>query len=467
LMGAYQSMDWQTLVRRSSGELVNRVLWWTQSYAHGTLAASIRFVTDLLVLLCIGALLAYADPVALAMVLGVLGALFAAVHLSVRPAQLRAESEVLDGYERVTSSASQALGALREVRVLGHEAWFRADVHGAALRQAQAASDRAALYQIPRYAIEAAMVVVIIGIAVLRFVTEGSAAASIPILAMFAAAAMRLMPTSTSLLSGLNSLRATRFVLADLARELNAVAGIAPDATESSAPVTVPVEPLRDVRVEDVSFRYAESENPVFEHLSLAIRAGEAVGLSGPSGAGKSTLADLILGFLEPQAGRVLVNGIDIKSNLRAWLDRAAYIPQAPYLLDDSIERNIVFGAPGAETDRARLERAIDLARLRHVIDRLPEGSAARVGERGARLSGGERQRLALARALYQGREFLILDESTSALDAETERDVLEAVRTLHGTITLLLIAHSERALAACDRIVRLNAIGPRLAYAQ
>lgn len=467
LMGAYQSMDWQTLVARSSGELVNRVLWWTQSYASGTLAASIRFVTDALVFVCVGILLAYADAVALAMVLGVLGALFLGVHLIVRPGLVRAESELLESYERVASGTSQALGALREVRVLGHEGWFRADVHGAALRQAEAASARAALGQIPRYAIEAAMFVVVIGIALLRFLFEGSSAASIPLLAMFAAAAVRLMPTSTSLLSGFNSLRATRFVLADLARELHAIPGyVASRAVTTDRPVTS-VEPFRELRLEDVSFKYAAAENPVFENLSLNIQAGETVGLSGPSGAGKSTLADLVLGFLEPQAGHVLVNGDDIRKDLRAWLDRAAYIPQVPYVLDDTIERNIVFGAPGAGTDRERLARAIDLARLGEVVERLPEGVRSRVGERGGLLSGGERQRLALARALYQRREFLILDESTSALDAETEREVLEAVRTLHGKITLLIIAHSDRTLAACDRIMRLDRTVPRLAYAR
>ena len=126
LMGAYQSMDWQTLVKRSSGELVNRALWWTESYASGTLTASICLVTDALVFVCLGALLAYADPVAVVLVLGILGLLFFVIHAGVRPGQARAEKELLESYAQVTNGVSQALGALREVRVLGHEDWFRA-----------------------------------------------------------------------------------------------------------------------------------------------------------------------------------------------------------------------------------------------------------------------------------------------------------------------------------------------------
>ena len=122
LMGAYQAMDWQTLVGRSSGELVNRTLWWTQSYASGTLSASIRLATDLLVFVCIGALLAWADALAVLLVLGVLGVLFLVIHAVVRPGQARAERNLLESYEQVSGGVTQALGALREVRVLGHEA---------------------------------------------------------------------------------------------------------------------------------------------------------------------------------------------------------------------------------------------------------------------------------------------------------------------------------------------------------
>ena len=160
--------------------------------------------------------------------------------------------------------------------------------------------------------------------------------------------------------------------------------------------------------------------------------------------------------FRSPQSGQVLVNGRNIHESLRDWLRHAAYIPQAPYLLDDTVRRNIVFGTPEDRIDEARVNDVVDRVQLREVIDRLALGLDSCVGERGATLSGGQRQRLALARALYQGRQFLILDEATSALDEETERDVLASVRLLHGQTTMLIIAHSERTLAVCDRIERL-----------
>ena len=460
LMGAYQATDWQTLAARSSNELVSRALWWTEAYSSGTLGASMRLVTDALIFVALGALLALADPASVAIVGVVLGAVFLGVHYGVRRRRAALEARLLQAYERTANNVAQALGGLREIRVLGHEAWFRAEVREASGRQAEAAAQQAALGMVPRYAVEAALLTVLVAVAGLRFALEGSAAEAIPLLAMFAAASVRLMPASTSLMANLNTLRATRFVLGEIAdelRELGAGAAAGPAQLEP-APGQMLVQPFRELRLERVSFAYRGASRPVFTDFSLSIRVGEAVGITGPSGAGKSTLADLILGFLEPSAGRVLVNGEDVRRDLRGWLDRAAYIPQAPYLLDDTLLRNIVFGTPAERIDRARVERAIDDAQLREVVDALPAGLHAEVGERGVRLSGGQRQRLAIARALYQGREFLVLDEATSALDAETERDVLRAVRVLHGRTTLLVIAHSERTLAVCDRIERLPA---------
>jgi len=361
LMGAYQAMDWQTLAHRNSNELVSRALWWTEAYASGTLGASLRLATDGLVFLALGALLALADPPSVAIVLAVLGIVFLAVHYGVRRRRAELEARLLEAYERTASGVAQALGALREIRVLGHEAWFRAEVRTASGRQAEAAAQQAALGMLPRYAVEAAMLTVLVGVAGLRLALEGSAAEAIPLLAMFAAAGVRLMPASTSLMQSLNTLRATRFVLGELADELRELGTSAVPERAALEPARgpEPMQPFRELRLERVSFAYRGTSRPVFTELSLSIRAGEAVGLAGPSGAGKSTAADLILGFLEPSAGRVLVNGDDIRRDLRAWLARAAYIPQAPYLLDDTLLRNIVFGTPEERIERARVERRL------------------------------------------------------------------------------------------------------------
>ena len=460
LIGAYQVMDWQVFVGRSAAGVVAQTHGHTAAYSSSTLAASIWVVTNSIIFLLLVALLAAYDLEAVLLAIACLGVYAAVVHRPLQRAQIAAQRDALAHYRRTLVTVSQALGAMREVRVLGHESYFRAEVRESARLLAETGAQQSALAQVPRLAIEAVMILVIVLVAGIRFAAEGTAESAVTTLAVFAAAAMRLVPAATGILSSLSSMRSTRFVLRDLAMELKNL-----DANNAGLPARPRTQARDDdgapgtfgeLRLERVTFTYRGATRPALEDYGLIVRAGEAVGLMGKSGAGKSTVADIILGLLVPQSGQVLVNGRNIHESLRDWLRHAAYIPQAPYLLDDTVRRNIVFGTPEDRIDEARVNDVVDRVQLREVIDRLALRLDSCVGERGATLSGGQRQRLALARALYQGRQFLILDEATSALDEETERDVLASVRLLHGQTTMLIIAHSERTLAVCDRIERL-----------
>lgn len=177
----------------------------------------------------------------------------------------------------------------------------------------------------------------------------------------------------------------------------------------------------------------------------------------GQSGAGKTTLVDVILGLLTPQQGDIKVDGISIYGNLRSWQNLIGYIPQSIFLIDDTIEKNIAFGVPENEIDQQRLDKAIQAAQLSEVIENLPNGLKTRVGERGVMLSGGQRQRVGIARALYHEREILVLDEATSALDNETEQLVTEAIKSLSGVKTTIIIAHRLTTVEHCDRIYMLE----------
>ena len=209
------------------------------------------------------------------------------------------------------------------------------------------------------------------------------------------------------------------------------------------------------VRLEAVGFGY-EAGRRVLDGVSLEVRPGEMVALVGATGAGKSTLASLVPRFVDPWAGRVLVNGVDVRrlklSSLRAEI---ALVLQEPFLLPLSVAENIAYGRP--EAGRAQIEAAAKAANAHGFIERLPQGYDTVIGERGVTLSGGERQRLSIARALLKDAPILILDEPTSALDAATERSVMEALERLLTGRTTLLIAHRMSTVRRADRIVVLD----------
>jgi ABC-type multidrug transport system fused ATPase/permease subunit len=216
----------------------------------------------------------------------------------------------------------------------------------------------------------------------------------------------------------------------------------------------------REIRLDSVAFQYSGAEKPVIEDFTLDIPKNSSVAFVGPTGCGKTTLADLVTGLLKPTSGKVLVDGADIAGNLRSWRRKIGYVPQFIFLLDDTVRANVAFGVPESEFDDARVVECLKLAQIYDFVSELSNGIEHVVGENGIQLSGGQRQRIGIARALYNDPEVLILDEATSALDNETEQAFIDALRTLKGKLTMIMIAHRMTTVENCDDVVRLDGAG-------
>jgi ABC-type multidrug transport system fused ATPase/permease subunit len=214
---------------------------------------------------------------------------------------------------------------------------------------------------------------------------------------------------------------------------------------------------MKKIQLHHVVYRYPSRPEDAISDVSLVINKGESVAFVGKSGAGKTTLVDIILGLLTPDQGDITVDDQSIYSNIRAWQNLIGYIPQSIFLTDQTIEKNIAFGIDVNDIDPTRLEEAIRAAQLTEVIANLPKGVKTKVGERGIQLSGGQRQRVGIARAIYHGREILVLDEATAALDSETESLVTESIKSLSGTKTILIIAHRLSTIEHCDRVYLMD----------
>jgi ATP-binding cassette subfamily B protein len=222
----------------------------------------------------------------------------------------------------------------------------------------------------------------------------------------------------------------------------------------------VPPLPLRSqIRFDEVSFAYPSRGGAAVDRLSFDIRCGQRVALIGKTGSGKSTLADLLMGLLEPTEGRITIDGVPLtRENRRNWQRSIAHVPQAIFLADASIARNIGLGAAEEAIDLERVIEAATKAQLHQFVAGLPEGYETFVGERGIRLSGGQRQRLGIARAIYKQAPVLVLDEATSALDDATEAAVMQALDQLGSEgRTIILIAHRLSTVARADQVVRLE----------
>jgi ABC-type multidrug transport system fused ATPase/permease subunit len=210
------------------------------------------------------------------------------------------------------------------------------------------------------------------------------------------------------------------------------------------------------IKFEGVTFNYTDQEMPALQDFSLEITSGSTVAIVGASGAGKSTLLDLLLGFREPQRGRVTIDSIPMNNlNLVAWRSRIGVVSQDPYIFDETIRFNILYGSPAAPD--GEVEKSAELAYAQDFIRALPQGYETIVGERGVRLSGGQRQRLVLARALIRNPDLLILDEATNALDIITEHAFQQALSRFAGHRTIITVAHRLATIERADNIIVLD----------
>ena len=346
----------------------------------------------------------------------------------------------------------QGLGSVKDIKILGREDDFLELFRRHNLGYTFSVRRQYFTQQLPRLWLE---LLAVMGLASVIFVMMARGVpleSLLPTIGLFGAAAFRLIPSVTRSMVALQATRFGRPVVELLYGEL----------IEHKAPPPVPWTgkmAFEDaIRIENLTFSYEGAERPALHNISLEIPHGLCVGFVGGSGAGKSSLIDLILGVLTPTSGRVTVDGLDIAANLRGWQQHVGYVPQAIFLTDDTLRRNIAFGLPDAQIDEAAIQRAVHGAQLDAFVSSQVDGLETIVGERGIRLSGGQRQRIGIARALYHNPDVLVLDEATSALDTQTENGVMEVIRAMQGTKTILIVAHRLSTVANCDLLVKLEA---------
>lgn len=447
LVAGYLRAPYEFHLHRSSSELIRNSHQAVNQVINEVFLPIVRMSAETLIVIGLVIMMIAIAPIAAALAVLVVGGVSLLLLLAVQPRHKRLGQIAHQTNKETLSILQQALHGIRDIKILARERWFTHSFGKSRLRMARAFYLRSTLAEIPRTSIELSLVGFILGFFALTVATNENPEEALSVLGLFAYVGLRLQPSIQRIVNGLNSLKYASAPLNDLAADLEIIEFATHDEIEP-----LPFE--HEIVLQDVGFVYERAADNAVRGVDLTIRRGEQIGICGPTGGGKTTLVDLISGLLEPTSGSISVDGDTLNGHVRRWQRNLGVVPQVVFLMDDTLRRNIALGVSDRDIDEDAVQEAVDLAQLREFVDSLPNGLDTSVGERGIRISGGQRQRIAIARALYRRPDVLIFDEGTSALDNTTEAALMEAIETLRGQHTIILVAHRLSTVKDSDRIV-------------
>ena len=419
----------------------------------------LTLVSEAIVFICLAVVLLLADYKMTIFVTVLLLITLWIIKKILKPILKKAGQDNQDYYSGLFKWISQTVTGIKEVKVGNSEKYFINEYMKCGEGYVNAVQKYSLYTNVPRLFIETVCVIGMIAYLLILILTGQDASDMMSIIAAFGLAVVRLMPCANRINNQINNIAYFEPAFMGVADNLKQEIDSKIIEIEAFEPAKEKL-PVRDkISLENISYKYPNTEKYIFDNADLEISVGRSVGIVGTSGAGKSTIVDVLLGLLEIEKGSIKADGVNVleKENYRRWLKNVGYIPQTIFMLDDSIKNNICFGIAEDEIDEERLWKVAADAQLDTFIRSLPDGMDTQIGERGVRISGGQRQRIGIARALYGDPEVLILDEATSALDGDTEAAIMESINMLHGQKTLVIIAHRLQTIEKCDEVYRVE----------
>ena len=347
-------------------------------------------------------------------------------------------------------NVQQGIGGIKEIKLLGREAFFLNNFQKSTNTLAEANIKNAIIAGTPRLLIEF-FAVCSVSLIIFLFLLLGKSLVEIlPTLGLFLVAAYKMIPSFNKLLLMMNRIKfSTDMVnqIIQLANEFNL-----DKISLQNNEITKKIIFDKEIVLKGINFKYPNRENLTLENLNLIIKKNSFIGISGESGSGKSTLIDIIMAIMHPTNGNIEVNGLSIYDSAKEWQKQIGYVSQNIYLLPDTIKNNIGFGIPEDQIDDNLINEVVKKTSLKNFVESLEFGVDTFIGEGGALISGGQKQRIGIARALYNKPKLLIFDEATNALDLNTEKNILNEIYFLKNEFTLIFITHKKSSIEYCDQ---------------
>ena len=417
----------------------------------GIIGVIANLVSDISLLVILSAGMIFVDPEIAVSTFVVFGLIAFLIYKLINQKVLKMGEENARLSIESNEKTVEVLSSYRELFVRNRRSYYSTQISEMRFKLAGISAGLSFIPYVSKYIIETTMVISALVISGIQFHTQ-DAVHAVATLSVFLAAGTRIVPALLRVQQGAISIKSSIGAAAPTLDLLDSLGNIKVSEDTNSAPTFEHVNFTPDLVLQNVAFRYPNSEINAIEKVNLAIKPGSFIAIVGPSGAGKTTLVDLMLGVLKPDSGEVLVSGLPPEKAISTWPGAISYVPQNVSVANGTIASNVAMGyefVPAYSQEVIRALRESGLADLATA-----KGLHSSVGENGSRLSGGQRQRLGIARSLFTNPSLLVLDEATSALDAETEKLVSDWIKTLKGKVTVVTVAHRLSTVRTADLVV-------------
>lgn len=455
MMRVFLRKPYEYYLNVSSGEIMRMIRVDTEM-AYCVLYVVLDVFSQSLVGIALLVTVAIIDPFMTLAAMFTMGVISFLIICVIKPRMSEAGKSLKENTSKENQWVLQAISGIKEIKIAKKEAYFEAQYDTYTEKVTMSKRKDIVYKEIPRMILEMGSICTMLFIVGAMIWSGRDIRTLIPALGAFALAAVKIIPMVTKIINAVGSIAYNMPGLDQLILNLNGIRD-----QEEISPVSEDEDKdfsfSEKIEVKNITYRYPGTDKNILQGASMYIPKGASVGIVGVSGAGKTTAVDLLLGLLTPQGGGVYYDGKDIMENYNGWLSHIGYIPQSIFMLDDSIKANVAFGVSESEIEEERLWQALSAAHLDEFVNSLPQKENTGIGEKGIRISGGQRQRIGIARALYQNPDILVFDEATSSLDTETETAIMEAVNSLHGEKTMIIIAHRLETIKACDIVYRVE----------
>lgn len=441
--------------------IIQRMITSDVNNMYGLILACLQLMSEMIIFVLLAVTLTALAPQMILTVAALLIVTLMVIKWVLKPIMRQAGIENQDYYSGLYKWIEEAVMGIKEIKIANKENYFITEYGKCGEGYVNAVQRYNIFNATPRLLIETVCMAGLILYLIGMILSGQDVTSMVSQIGAFGVAAMRLLPSANRInnyQTQISYFEPFFMGVSDNLQEEIHDKNVEYDPEVYRRKKNVEKLPLTDkVVLDDIVYKYPNSEALIFSHAHMEIPAGKSVGIVGTSGAGKTTIVDIMLGLLQLQSGHILADGVEVREHYESWLKNIGYIPQTIFMVDSTIRKNVAFGYADEEIDDKKVWAALKKARLDAFVKGLPEGLDTGIGERGIRISGGQRQRIGIARALYEDPEVLVLDEATSALDNDTEAAIMESINSLHGHKTLVIIAHRLQTIEKCDMVYRVE----------